>query len=253
VVSMRVLLVFCVAILSSTIGALAQVPGLKEDTAFRPAPSNANYWLEVVRNQGSSPLEAFFGSFICSSHSGGGPVVIYDSRFDYPGQKSIPPSGSVESVAADPSDCTGGIKAAIYSDGHVEGGSEELTQLFDRRKGAYEGLGEVIPLLNEVAEGQRTTPQLLNQLESLLAKGRTLRTPEAAGYDFVYVIARESWKQGGRLHVPSDDTRSRIPGVDDVMKTRGVSLDQARAIVLSQKLKEWRSALEGHTGDPGQS
>jgi hypothetical protein len=66
---MRVQLLFGIAILGSAVGAQAQVPGVKEETPFRPSPSS-NFWLEVVRNEGSSPLEAFFSSFSCSNSGG---------------------------------------------------------------------------------------------------------------------------------------------------------------------------------------
>lgn len=242
------LFVFCLTLPAS---AHTQVPGVKEDTPFRVSGS-PNSWFEVVHNQGSSPLEAFISFYSCSNRAIGGLLAVYDFRSQYPGgHRSIPPSTSVETEAADPADCAHGIKAAIYSDGHVEGGSKELRQLFDRRKGTYEGLGVAIPLLDEVAEGQRTTPQLMDKLEALLAKERkALRTPETEGYETVYEVIELSLNRGWPIHWPSDDTPSKVPHADDVMKTQRVSLEQARAIVLSQKLKEWRSALEGHTEMP---
>lgn len=222
----------------------AQVSGLKEDAPFRPSLSH-NYWLEVVHNQGPSSLEAFYSSFSCSN-GGGLRGVLFDSRFNYSGNRTIPPDGSVQVSAADPSDCTGGVKAAVYSDGHLEGGYEGLKQIFDRRKGAYEGLTVVIQLLDQVAEGQRTSPELIDALQSSLDKLISDHTQKADGSRFIYAILKEDWKQGGGLVVPSDDTPSKGPGVDEVMKTQRVSLEQARAIVLSRKLKEWRAALEGH-------
>ena len=67
-----------------------------------------------------------------------------------------------------------------------------------------------------------------------------LQTPEADGYRTIYALSKAIWKQGGQLIFPSDDTLSKRPDVDEVMKTQKVSLEQARAIVLSRKLKEWR-------------
>jgi hypothetical protein len=227
-----------------------QIPGVKEDTPFRPSPGS-NQWLEHVHNDGSSPVEALFSSFSCSDRGGLNGRVL-DSRFNYAGDRSISPAGSSVVAADDPSDCSGGIKAAVFSDGHVEGSYEGLGQIFGQRKGAYEGLGVAIPLLNEVAEGQRTTPQLIYALQSLMNKLSRFHTPEAEGYRFIYFFLKVDWSTQSRaLVVPSDGTASRGPDVDEVMKTQRVPLEQARAIVLSRKLKEWRSALEGHTEMPG--
>ncbi len=226
-----------------------QIPDVKEDTPFRPSPGS-NQWLEHVHNGGSSPVEALFSSFSCSDRGGLSGRVL-DSRFNYAGDRSISPAGSSEVAADDPSDCSGGIKAAVFSDGHVEGSYEGLRQIFDQRKGAYEGLGVVIPLLNEVAEGQRTTPQLIGALQSPMNKLSSVHTPEADGCRFIYFFLKVDWStQSGELFVPSDGTPANGPDVNEVMKTQRVSLEQARAIVLSRKLKEWRSALEGHTEMP---
>jgi hypothetical protein len=177
-------------------------------------------------------------------------VKIYDARFSYPSQRPIPPSGILEIDTEDPSKCTGAVKAAIFADGHVEGGSEELRQLFDRRAGAYSALVYTIPLLNAVATNQQSIQDVINKLNSRLEEARKNFTPKGAGEAFVCVIVMDLLKSGRGLHVPSDNTPNRAPKVEDVMNAKGVSRDQARAIVLAQNLQEWRAALEGHLDVP---
>src|ERR1700744_5749541 len=95
-------------------------------------------WVQLIQNDRSEPLEAFFISYVC----GGLPLDLtrYDSLFDYSSSQSVPPHGYATIEGPDPSKCSAVPEAAIFSDGHVEGASDQLDRLYDRRGGAFSAL-----------------------------------------------------------------------------------------------------------------
>jgi hypothetical protein len=241
---MKIKMLITLALSIVSLDNMAQVPSVKEGLAFQPKTS-ANRWFEVIQNQGSSSIEALYAHFECPKI---GPLTRYDALFNYSSEKNIVPSASIEIEAGDPSKCTGGVKAAIFSDGHVEGDAEALKALYDRRQGAYAALGDLIPLLTAIATEQDTTLHVMDKLNSRLEETRKTFTPKATGYATVCVILREVWVSG--LRVPSDSTSHKAPEIEALMNEKGISRDQARAIILTRKFGEWRSALEGHLEMP---
>jgi hypothetical protein len=232
-----------------------QVVGLREGPAFHIAASenlqtgalpalSTDAWREVIQNQGSSSLEALFAFFPCGS---GANVTIYDTLLAYGVDKSILPSGSVEISAGDPSKCSGGVQAAIFSDDHAEGNPEALKQLYERRKGLYAGLDDSIKLLDAIVANQQKSADVIDILDSRIVESRKIQTPTSVGYITACMVVRNTLQSAnGRLHVPSDDTPQKLPKPEALMSQEGISWDQARAKVLSQKLGQWQSALSDH-------
>jgi hypothetical protein len=251
-------LLVVLAISSLSLYGLAQVPSLKEGPAFQPKPSvqpdfsvqppkppiPPGQWREVIQNQGSSSLEALVVFFRCGSS---GAYFTYNDSLVLYGADNVKPTGSLEVQAGDPSKCSGGVDGAIFSDGHAEGKSEALDLLYKRRQGTYAALGDAIQSLNGVVLKQNTLQDVIDTLYSQSEKTKATHTEKTYGYQTVYFSLKHFLAHdGGNLSVPSDHTTHPAPKVEDVMNEMGYSRDQARAAVLVEKLKEWRSALEGH-------
>jgi hypothetical protein len=240
------LLVFVAASVLS-LRSLAQVPSIKEGVAFQLRPS-LNVWREVIQNQGSSALVAFHVSFHCPKD---GPLVRYDALFHYGHNSNIPPGGSVEIDAGDPSKCSGTVDAAIFLDGHNEGEAQSLNELYAMRRGAYTALGDSIQLLNAIANKTESPQHVIDTLETRSQENRREMTANAAGYAFICLIVTRTLNNPRlSVHVPSDDTAQRLPGIDEVMNLQNISANQAQAVVLSKKLQQWHSALEVNLEPP---
>jgi hypothetical protein len=50
--------------------------------------------------------------------------------------------------------------------------------------------------------------------------------------------------------VPSDAAPQKQPGIEETLQLRGVTHEQAHAIVLKRKLEEWNFDLQGNLDHP---
>src|SRR5580658_1176090 len=148
------LLVLTVTLL--TFNASAQITSVKE---YPPQfDTSRQIWQEGVENQDSRSIVAVHASFDCPTryplNSGryitfqptgeydalGNGVTIFD---DY---KGIPPGGAAAIAAADPSKCSGGVDAVIFSDGHIEGNSGSAYRYRQRWSSVHEGVVQSLRL-----------------------------------------------------------------------------------------------------------
>jgi hypothetical protein len=253
------------AVSSLSLYGFAQVPSLKEGPPFQPKasmqpefsaqshtsrqpPIPPGQWREVIQNQGSSSLEAQVAFFRCGSSEA---YFTYNDSLILYGSESVAPTGSLEVQAGDPSQCSGGVDGAIFSDGHVEGKLEALDLLYKRRQGAYAALVDAIQSLNGVVLKHNSLQDVIDTLYSQSEKTKATHTERTYGYQTVYLMLKHfSQHDGGNLSVPSDHSAHPAPKAEDLVREMGYSHDQARAAVLVVKLKEWRSALEGHLDIP---
>jgi hypothetical protein len=224
----------------------ALLPGIEEGVPF-PYQSSTLGWFEVVQNRSSSNLVAFNAPYQCPR---GGPLFHYDGLLF--GNSITPPGDGIVIGAGDLSKCTGGVDAAIFSDGHAEGDLQELTSLYAWRRGAYQGLIESIRHLNAIASKQESVEFAAKALpgEFHSTDMKTIQT-ESIGYHFVSGIVVKRLSDFNTDHtvpylmVPSEDVE-RIPRIEEVMKAEGLSRDEASVVILSRSLERWRSVLEGH-------
>jgi hypothetical protein len=237
----------------------AQVPSIHENLAFsqefpREKQSSAPHiiWRELLENRGTSSIVAFHANFNCQKL--GNALFDHDPFFNYGDDVDIPPGGSVEIIAADPSRCSGGVVAAIFSDGHSEGDPKEVNNLYARRRGVYTALGESMKLLDLIATQEQTPKQIRDILESrakALSYDQTIDGYERLGMIVTYSKLRATLQSTRAvIHAPSDYTTHRQPFCYQLAKSQNISLEQAQAIVIGKKIQEWRADLQGNMESP---
>jgi hypothetical protein len=241
---MRSTLIVLLAAIALSCTSFAQVPGVAQGNAFEASPG---VWHAVLTNKSASSLVAHYAFFTCGPKSGSS--AMPDARL-YSGDRDVSPGENLEITAADPSQCTGGVKAAIFSDGHGEGDPHLLAELYARRRGAYDALGEAIELLDSI-QNEQSIPNVVDTLTSRRNAIREQKTLAAAGSDYVFSLVLHTLDDSSyNVGLPSDDKGQTAPAVADATNANGVSREQARLIVLSNRLKAWRLLLEQNLQPP---
>lgn len=145
----------------------------------------------------------------------------------------------------------------VYTDGNVEGDADKIALVFQRRNGAYEALSIVIPLLDAIGSGTSTAAEVSAEMQDkihALSSNRSLSLGEGQGepciFGSTYSVLRAP---GGWLSTPSDGTASRQPPINELAKSKGITLEQAQAFVLANRFREWQLALKDHTTPPGEN
>lgn len=232
-------------------GIAARTPSIHLGTAFDSglllrdqSGRHAVLWKETVENQGSSALVGFHVSFNCP-HSKA--LIDHDPLINYGQDFDIPPGGSIEIIAADPSSCPGEVEAAVFSDGHSEGDPVEVAGFYARRRGAYKAIGETIELMDAIATEQKTQAEvssILDSREHIVANDQTIEGYERFGMVQLFgkIIATLSDVRGV-IQSPSDRSARRQPTAKELVREQHVSPAQAQAMVVSRKLQEWRADL----------
>jgi len=116
-------------------------------------------WEEVVKNLSGSSIVSLHATFHCVDTNG---IHLIDengssdSLYQYSCDRDIPPGGSFGVRVSGHDECSGGVDAVIFSDGHSEGDSAQVARIYARRSGIYKGLTFVIPLLDSIASGKST-------------------------------------------------------------------------------------------------
>jgi hypothetical protein len=232
----------------------AQIPGIQTSEVVQAGTT----WEEVVKNVSGSPIVTLHATFHCLTTNG---VRItdengsHDSLYQFSRDRDIPPGDSVVVRVSgnNYAQCSGGVDAVIFSDGHSEGRSEEIANIYVHRRGLQKGLEFAIPLLDAIATGQLTTQDAIAALDkrgSSVAIDMTRSGKDRGGETIIYDFVLSNLRRQSDFSTPPDFRRSRQPRVEDLAKAKNLPLEQALAVVLSNRYKEWLAALEGHTEPP---
>jgi hypothetical protein len=226
----------------------AEVPSIVEGSAFEV--QQPEHWHRVFKNQSASSLVAFRGA--CHGPKGG-QIVLHDALL-HTGNHKIHPGESIEVVVADPSSCDGSVEAAIFSDGHIEGDPDVVDRdLFSPRRGAYKALEYSIQQLASVYTQHMPIEHVIDALEAKRQSSLQERTELGGGYTFILIEVLRTLRQPQvSIYVPSDDFGPKRPShsIEDVMNSNGLSRDEARVLVFTKRLGEWKSLLEGNLQPP---
>lgn len=234
----------------------AQVQSIGEGKAFNPvaaatALSSPPVWQEVLDNHGTGAVTALQAVFRCPG-SGGFKAVIHttvsDPLVNYGHDRVIPSGGHLELNVPDPTQCSGGVAAALFSDGHTEGDPQAVNDIYLRRRGIYDVLEAIAEVLDSVERKEKTTQEalaILSERSKLAANDSALSTAERTGISSAYSIVKLLLSEEGNWGVPSDLTEHRGPGIREVMQSGSVSHEQAFAMVTARKIREWHKDLEG--------
>lgn len=234
---MRLVLLVLLAACGLPQKSFAQVPSIVEGTTLQVRPGQ---WHQVIRNQSQSELVAYWAPFHCPK---AGPVAVADALLNN-GNHEIPPGESTEIHAGDPSRCSGGVTAAVFSDGHAEGDPQALDAIYSTRRGAYKALGECIEVLNAIQNEREPLQQALDTLKTRYQASLRDRSKGAPGYAeiYSYVVKILSDPRWGHAQLPPDK-RKKAPAVEEVMAATGLARDEASAVVLAKRLEEWKALL----------
>jgi hypothetical protein len=235
---MRSALFVVVTVFLLALGSSAQVASVVESSSLEARP---HFWRRVLRNQSTSSLVAY--TVGCNPKRG--TTILQDALMN--GGSYVIPGRSVEADVNDPSICDVGVRAAIFSDGHVEGDPEFVGELFAQRSGAYKALEETTELLTPVYAQHAP---LADVIERLKRKSNGGKTPgENGGYSFVLLqISQILTRPQVVFGLPPDyqEQKQPQPSIEDVMNAKGVSRDEARVIILNKRLEAWKSLLENN-------
>ena len=254
---------------------------------------------EEVENRGPEAVTAVYLRYHCKTRpiygETGNGAVIYDSLSDWRVGAGIAPGAStwlmVRNVPYGYHACSANVDAVLLTKGRGEGSGFDRGKICLRRQGTYEALKRSVPVVEELASGQRTLNETLKKVASNRAKlavaihaedaytgggslgaasgfgsiepgyGAPLPDPESGWYteeevgsmNHFYLQLESALSPLGTPHSrfqqeayfpwtpPSIQERS----IDDLIRQRGVSRDRARAILLSDELQQWQTALAG--------
>ncbi|MGD0902567.1 MAG: hypothetical protein ABR924_06455 [Terracidiphilus sp.] len=257
---MRVLILTGMLQLTVCLG--AQVTGITETGAIAKTAAETQVqreWQNTIQNVSKQEIVALHVTFSCTTEDGRGlsdENGSVDKLLQFETDRLIPPGGSYLSKVIEPGDCTSRTDAVVYANGEVEGDTDKIDLIFQRRSGAYKALSVVIPLLDEIASGQSKASDIIATLRERIqarSNDRSLSFGEITGEGVVFAGAISLLQNHAWLRTPSDSTANRQPRIEAVMKTRGISLEQAHAFVTANKFREWQSALKDHTTPPGEN
>jgi hypothetical protein len=248
------LLVLLTAILL-TFNVSAQIASMKEHPAR--FDESRKIWEEVVENQDSDsrPIVAVHATFHCQTEfplkSGRYKTFRTTGEYDALGNgvsifqeyQGIPPGGGARIQAADPSKCSGGVDAVIFSDGQIDGNAGSLSDYRQRWIGVHEGVSNSLPLLakvvNQEADLAEAEDALRRRMESIPDHSPDLKT----FYERGIYLQLESLLRDAREH---PKPRSEEVEANGIPRKQG----QKMAIFLVNKLQDWKTALEHGLGMP---
>jgi hypothetical protein len=250
--------VLLIGFLQLTLTSDAQVTGIRETGAIATVAGDSTKtreWRNTITNISNKEIVAIHVTFLCTltdgyiqSDDNGSKDNLLRFRQEplaFPGEVFVAKAWS-------PGDCSSRTDAVVYANNTVEGDEDTIAMVFGRREAAYRALSIVIPLLDEVASGKSSVADVIRVLRTkrLEPAGRKPTEGEATADTIIFggtigLLENHAW-----LETPSDRTESRQRPIEELMKTKGMSLEQAHALVTANKYREWRAALEGHTTPP---
>jgi hypothetical protein len=245
-------LLFLLAALLVPKNGTAQIPSIKESEVVQ----TGSVWEEVVKNLSGSSIVTLHATFHCIEANGMHMIDVNgssDSLYQYSRDRDIQPGSSFVVHVSGHAQCSGGVDAVNFSDGHSEGDSAAIASIYERRRSIYKGLEVAIPLLDSIATGQSTPQDVISIIErrdKAVSSDMSRSQDDRSGEGWIYDLTLNLLRTQTNFRTPSDFTPQRQPRIEDLARTNNISREQAHAIVIMNKYKEWQAALEGHTTPP---
>lgn len=230
-----------------------QTPSVGQGVAYQGGLSGKQ-WFIAVENHSKSTVTGLHVGYHCQTSKESHVTYIeyqFDPHFHFTAKdKEIPPGGSFQVYAADPTTCPGGVDAVIFSDGHTEGNAMEIEHMYLRRRGAYEALNDSIDLIDSIHSQNKATLDIIHALDQRgksLSYDRSTDDSIRAGRESVYSTISTALKSNSdTLPIPFDRTANTQPEIEIVMSENNVTHDQARAILMGNRMREWKTDIEGN-------
>lgn len=245
---------YTAVLILSSFAAAQQQTQLPDVTQTRLHTSEG--WRLRVENRYSSPIVAMHLSINCPKAAE--PYRFYQFQYDrlynY-GVLSVAPGASFSGLGLrdDAPDCDGGLDAVLFANGYSNGVPDAVQDIYRRRQGIAEALAFALPLVEQVSRHGSNPADVAKTLRDK-AKAESLdaskSTAEKEGWRYALTLTAVLLEKQQDLLVPSDRPPRKQPGIEETMQLRGVTHEQAHAIVLKRKLEEWNADLQGNLDPP---
>jgi hypothetical protein len=234
------------AIAMAPSGAIGQVQSLSGNPPFQLNRPGRVQWHRVVKNNGTSALTAMEEAIQCSQTGQATSTTnkaIVDPFVNYGNDSTIPPGGSVEVAAGDPSQCNETIDAAIFADGHSEGTPEIVHNIYERRQGIYDSLPRVIEHLNNIIQGKETSQEVIQSLHELDKEtardtSKDLSRRLGSGFFLISVISSLNTLNGQASL--NEQNSSANSDSSDQLKV------QSKLILIRDQMERWHTDLKAN-------
>jgi hypothetical protein len=229
-----------------------QIPNIKETRIQVPPSSDGpGGWYDEIENLTSTTIMALHATFSCPTiapNPAQKTAFEFDALFAYGGRRRPIPAGASQRFFLQPwaADCAGGVDAVVFADGHSNGSTQLVEEIYKKRLGAYEALTIVHKLLGNAPNTAIDPNVIANDLAARtqsVSHNMALDPMERLGQMSVFTLASSLLRSQSDLHVPSDDTVRAQPGIEATMKLRNMPRQQAHALVVDNKLSEWSREL----------
>jgi hypothetical protein len=228
---------------------IAQVTGIRELGLIQTDTG----WEETFENLTGRPIAVLHVTFDCFQDNGHHTQVdndAIDPLYNFSASpKPIQPGGSYTFKSNGHPQCSGGVNAVIFSDSRSEGDREQIDRIYEQRRGVYKGLEFTIPLVAQIASGDLETQKAIAILDRQLhstANDMSRSMVDRGGEVWPYEMMLSVLRHQTSFRTPSDTLPNREPRVEDLAKSNNIPKEQALAIIVLSKFKEWQAALEGH-------
>ena len=129
-------------------------------------------WYEGIENHNAKDIDAIYVDYHCKVPSfpqvSGSGKVIYDTLTAEHGGVEVAPGGrNWFRITVPPhySQCSVHVDAIVFTDGSGEGNAGDRDAIYQHRSGVYQALNHSVPLVQELANGQATLPEVLKKLD----------------------------------------------------------------------------------------
>jgi hypothetical protein len=220
------------------------VPGQITSLNLTIQPDGHGGWREMIENHSSSSTVAMRTTF--RRRTGNTAIVVaWDSVTNYDTTPRIPPGGVGYLFAQDPSKFSGGVDTVIFSDGHSEGDPQGINQIYERRRGDYKAIAQVLPLLDKIVSQEASPTEVADTIHRFaIPNDATISQGEREGLQQVYTGVENLLRRQGDITGLYDPTKyPPDQRIEEVAKDKGIPREQAHAIVIRQKYRRLEAFL----------
>ena len=144
------------------------------------------------------------------------------------------------------------MDVVIFSDGHSEGDPQGVNEIYERRRGDYRGIAQVLPLLDKIVNQDASPTQVADTIHHFgIPNDGTISKDERTGLMRVYQGLENVLRSQSDITGLYDPTKyPPEQRIDEVAKVKGIPREQAHAIVIRQKYQRLEAILRDNLEPP---
>lgn len=205
----------------------------------------------LIANESNAPIVAMHFRYGCGDLK---TRQLFDVLVNYGTEHPIPYQKTWTSGFGSPEilSCPGGVDAAIFADGHTEGEQKKVEEIYHERRGVYDGIAFVLPLLDAVVRSDTQKEEALLAISNKVAEMGNKPPddrPALWGETGLLRVVTDTLEKERPMGIPSDMTPSE-QAVEQVMKNEHLSHASAAAFAIRARLLTWQRDLAGNLGAP---